>query len=1084
MGGRGGDEVREAEFRAWLIQQGYATQTIGSDIARMRRVEAAMADYGLAYRDLDAGFDADRLEAILGAMRRSIADLPGTPPPLSLVPRSTNYEERLNTAIRCVEGYRAFRSRQAGELGDADRIRRHALEQYFTPARLRGDAQVRIRSRDVNEALGLKGHWRNIWQALKGLRLQHMAGVPAPRQIGADESSATEFVFTLASQSQNWAEEELRRRYGDPISDTDKMIAFALPDGRQVALQRDVSGTQVWVEPGMPERLPPVGTARVYEAGQPRHSNLPPRLRHTPPTNGVARGAIMVRLSDRHALRALLDWYEGAAPELDRAVLERLRAIFLEKHPAFVTFTDNGTFGAAEDNYKRALIARAGTVMTTATGRSETGAALLDLIQGKAGLESNLLDWRTSKLLDAIREAHPGRMETAAGSMVAAADGVPAVAALTDELWTLLPPDLPSNPYAESRCIPSMVRALVDPEQMLPIRSRPTDNASKMLLGRWAFEGNPLTEAELLGVIALARQIFAVMREEWHWAPRDLWDVQGFLWETCQKRLDASSDAPTSDGESQFTKDTAMPKPTNLILYGPPGTGKTYATALEAVKLCDGLSNDQARHSYPDTSAGRAVLMQRYRELRDGDRIEFVTFHQSYSYEDFVERLMPKNGEDSSAQAGFSLKPEAGVFRRIAERAETPPVHAGSEAIDLAKVPIYKMSLGEAANPAFEYVFTDSIANGYALFGFETLDWSDPKYADSGEILAALQRESPADNYTAASGAVSLTDVFRNQLQIGDMLVVSKGNKTFRAIGVVEGEYEYVPKADGHYSHRRKVRWLWRDPNGRDVSEIYDTNFTMRTIYRMKDGELKRAAIARLIGEASGEPQEERTPLPHVIIIDEINRANISKVFGELISLIEPDKRTWPGNVNALTATLPYSRKSFGVPANLHIIGTMNTADRSIALLDTALRRRFDFREIAPDPNLLGTDVAGVNLRQVLTTINQRIEYLVDREHRIGHAFFIGCDTREAIDAAMRNKVIPLLQEYFFEDWSRVHAVLGDEFIGSQSLQPPPGFHDVATSWFVRPAFAETAYDRLGGKSVLETPVPPLDQAPAGIDPA
>lgn len=207
-----------------------------------------------------------------------------------------------------------------------------------------------------------------------------------------------------------------------------------------------------------------------------------------------------------------------------------------------------------------------------------------------------------------------------------------------------------------------------------------------------------------------------------------------------------------------------------------------------------------------------------------------------------------------------------------------------------------------------------------------------------------------------------------------------------------------------------------------NIEKLYKTS----NIYEIYNSVYVRAILNYLKSQGLEDYKEkdEKTNLPYIIIIDEINRGNVSKIFGELITLIEPSKRI--GEKEELKVILPYSKKEFGVPKNVYIIGTMNTADRSITSLDTALRRRFEFIEMMPDVSKLSMDCEGINLQELLKAINTRIEYLLDREKTIGHAFFIGVENLNDLKSIFQNKIIPLLQEYFYNDYALINAVLND----------------------------------------------------------
>lgn len=440
----------------------------------------------------------------------------------------------------------------------------------------------------------------------------------------------------------------------------------------------------------------------------------------------------------------------------------------------------------------------------------------------------------------------------------------------------------------------------------------------------------------------------------------------------------------------------------NTILYGPPGTGKTYKTAEIAVRICDGRVG-HLRHE----------VMKRYEELQKEGRISFVTFHQSYSYEEFVEGLRPEPRDNG--QVAYPVRP--GVFRESCDAARRSRlVQPGLTGKPLGKRTIYKMSLGEAGTNEGNRLFQECIENGYVLLGCgENVDFTDSPTAE--DIRKKLAEEWP--DASRPESHARYVALFKNELQVGDIVIVSYGNRAFRAIGEVTGEYQYLERSGG-FNQMRPVRWLVVFEAKRDCAEIYDRNFVQSTLYKLDNQGLNFDALDGFIkGQSSAVDQ------PFVLIVDEINRANISKVFGELITLLEPDKRE--GAENALKVKLPYSGDEFGVPSNLFVVGTMNTADRSIALLDTALRRRFEFEELMPEPSQLsGREVDGIQLDTMLAALNERVEYLYDRDHTIGHAYFMNVRTLDDLEVVFRRKVIPLLQEYFYEDWSRVRQALND----------------------------------------------------------
>lgn len=506
--------------------------------------------------------------------------------------------------------------------------------------------------------------------------------------------------------------------------------------------------------------------------------------------------------------------------------------------------------------------------------------------------------------------------------------------------------------------------------------------------------------------------------------------------------------------EQNPSKENALKtEATNTILFGPPGTGKTYSTTRKAVELCDGVLPE----------GGYETLRKRFDELRQEGRVSFVTFHQSYGYEEFVEGLRPvaKDG-----QVVYEVQP--GAFKRVCHAAQLRgKISPGLSGKPLRDRTLYKMSLGATWNQEGTTVFDYCIQNNCVLLGWgNDIDFED--CSDKEDIINKLKDDAPGIEKPASQA--SFVDRFKHDIQVGDLILVSLGNKLFRAVAEVTGEYEYVEDAPFH--QMRRVRWLAVFEGGYPSSELYEREVVMSSLYRLSPDAVRFEKLESVLAEQA-ESDPER---PYVLIIDEINRANISKVFGELITLIEPDKRE--GKSNAVSVKLPYSGEEFSVPSNLHLLGTMNTADRSIALLDTALRRRFEFEELMPKPELLsGINIEGIDLSRLLSALNERVEALYDRDHTIGHAYLMGVNSLDDLDRAFRRKVIPLLQEYFYENWSQVRRVLADlgngDFIRRRVLPVVPSDHeqdvleDPRVTFEVNPEpFPVSAYVRVYGGQV------------------
>ncbi|PZT18650.1 hypothetical protein A7X86_11310 [Stenotrophomonas maltophilia] len=512
----------------------------------------------------------------------------------------------------------------------------------------------------------------------------------------------------------------------------------------------------------------------------------------------------------------------------------RLRERFLARFSGFTGFSNDQRL-LRETSYKRQLVEHYHAMMRPAlrSGQpEEVWSALIKLLKVRVGVENvqpqNIVGWRIVAQLAELPEDDRVALGKAVLSLLRRRDDNVALEAFNESSYKLSAPLQPAG----QRSLSSLLLTLKDPTRYFFIKTGQMRLALGLLDPTFDFRKGGMTVEEWERIRALSTRLAARLSED-GWPPADMIDVQSFLWVAIAYEQGDGAGAEEQEDEA-VEQDDDMPvihAPSNTILYGPPGTGKTYGVVDKALEILD---PELLAATKGQGTGARAALKRRFDALHEEGRIRFVTFHQSFAYEDFVEGLKARAGAGGALEYGV----ENGLFLELC---------------------------------------------------------IDAQHSD----------------------------------------------------------------------------------------------------------------------------------LPYVLIIDEINRGNIARIFGELITLIEPSKRQ--GMDEALSVRLPYSKQDFAVPANLHLIGTMNTADRSLAAMDVALRRRFRFIEMPPQPELLDWDVDGIRVGELLSTLNSRIEVLLGRDHLIGHAYLMNAKDLPGLAEAFRLRILPLLQEYFFEDWRRIAWVLNDD---------------------------------------------------------
>lgn len=535
----------------------------------------------------------------------------------------------------------------------------------------------------------------------------------------------------------------------------------------------------------------------------------------------------------------------------------------------------------------------------------------------------------------------------------------------------------------------------------------------------------------------------------------------------------------------------------NQILYGPPGTGKTYHTINKAVSIIESKLEDDIN------SEERDILKGKFDDYVKNGQIAFTTFHQSMSYEDFIEGIKPHTKNE---KVTYSI--EDGVFKSVVKRALIEYIRKDSDSTEPDDFDtLYSDFVNSIKSQEGKREGTFTTKTGVEIMLVDANEssiqikylWSNKKKDTEGQHTFSVTKEKLK--------RVLLEGIEPSKVKslLAELHPII-GHIHCELFAVYKSFYDFVIANKGEIE---MIHFDYEEMKFEDVKEQYDL--------------------------LSKEEIKSKTVKPYVIIIDEINRGNVSQIFGELITLIEEDKRL--GNEEALQLTLAYSKKEFGIPPNVFIIGTMNTADRSVEALDTALRRRFSFSEMMPVTKILSPsamycrllwdneDVGwaskefqekennlsellgvseelrsqrtsiwdkemkgkikdnfdhfkqftfeGINLELLLKKINERIEVLLDRDHTIGHSYFLKVRSKEDLRETFKDNIIPLLQEYFYGDYEKIGMILGAGFFKNPKIYSRDLFADFPTQNFpesgelIRLKTIDKLFDIVGAIKIL-----------------